>query len=90
MVLFFFPRIAKMMELRRTEEKLTGDIADLKEKIRVLEKEEYLIRNDVTHLERVMREELRLVKPGEIVYKLVPEQPKPTEQDAARAKQAAE
>ena len=76
LAILFFPRVSKYMELRRMEEKLTKEIADLKGKIRELEREEYLIKNDVAHLERVMREELRLVKPGEIVYKIVPEEEK--------------
>lgn len=72
-VLLFFPTLSKYLELKRSEEKLTADVRELERKIQELEKENYLIRHDAQHLEQVIREELKLVKPGEVVYKLVPE-----------------
>ena len=86
LVCLYFPGFSKYMKLRRQEEKLNQDIAELTLKIEELKKEERLIKTDVDHLEQVMRKELGLVKPGEVVYKLVPEEVKP----AAKADQKIE
>ena len=71
--LLFFPVISKYLDLRRSEDKSNSELRDLETKIKDLQKENYLIRHDVNHLEQLMRDELRLVKPGEVVYKLVSE-----------------
>ena len=81
----YFPSYSKYLKLKRQDERLNQDITDLRTKISDLKKEEYLIKHDPAHLEQVMRKELGLVKPGEIVYKLVPEKkesPKTTEKPA--------
>jgi len=70
----FFPSISQFLELKHQEEGLSREIADLKVKIADLEREEHLIKNDLSYLEDVIRKELGLVKPGEIVYKVVPEE----------------
>ncbi len=75
--LLFFPVLSKYLELKRSEEKLTAEVETLEKKISDLERENYLIRNDAEHLEQVIREELKLVKPGEVVYKVVPEDSEP-------------
>ena len=41
---------------------------------RKLAEQEYLLKNDVRYLEKVLREELNVVRPDETVYKLVPEE----------------
>ncbi len=69
----YFPSYSKYLKLKRQEERLSQDIIDLKTKIEGLKKEEALIQHDPAYLEHVMRKELGLVKPGEVVYKLVPE-----------------
>ena len=79
--LLFFPALSKYLELKRSEEKISRELRDIEIKIQELEKESYLIRHDAQHLEQVMRDELRLVKPGEVVYKLIPE-----EADASKTK----
>ena len=78
--------ICYLKKLKRQEESLNHEIADLKSKIEELKKEEYLIKNDVAHLEQVVRKELGLVRPGEVVYKLVPEEkPADLKSDTAEA-----
>ena len=72
----YFPGLSKYLKLRHHDERLGHEIEDLEKKIADLKKEEYLIKNDPAHLEQVMRKELGLVKPGEVVYKLVPEEAK--------------
>ncbi|MCM8775231.1 MAG: septum formation initiator family protein [Candidatus Omnitrophica bacterium] len=77
LILFFwiyFPVLSRYRELKIEEEKITQELEDLDRKIRALTEERNLLRNDVTYLEKVVREELGLVKPGEIVYKLVPDE----------------
>ena len=74
----YFPSYSKYLKLKRQDERLNQDIAGLKTKIEDMKKEEYLIQHDPAHLEQVMRKELGLVKPGEIVYKLVPEKKETT------------
>lgn len=84
-LVIFFPAVSKYLELKRSEEKLDQEIKDLRGKIRELQKEEYLIRHDQEHLKQVMRSELGLVKPGEVVYKLIPEEvPGPVGENATQ------
>ena len=73
----YFPSYSKYLKLKRQEERLAQDIAELQTKVDELKKEEYLIQHDPAHLEQVVRKELGLVKPGEVVYKLVPEKTVP-------------
>ena len=74
LLFLYFPTLSKYLKLKRQEEGLNQEVAELKTKIEELKKEENLIKHDPDHLEQVMRKELGLVKPGEVVYKLVPEE----------------
>ncbi len=74
LVFLYLPGLSKYLRLRHQEERLNQDIAELTSKVEELKKEEHLIKTDVTYLEQVMRKELGLVKPGESVYKLMPEE----------------
>lgn len=85
-VLFAFlylPGLSKLQELRLEEERLSKDLTDLNQRIQKLQEEKGLLQNDQDYLEKVIREELGLVRPGEMVYKLVPEK---EEQPKAPAK----
>ena len=74
---YFLPNLSKYFRLKYHDERLTHEIADMQARVTDLKKEEQLIKNDPEHLEEVMRRELGLVNPGEVVYKLVPEEVKP-------------
>jgi cell division protein FtsB len=74
LVTIYLPAISKYLKLQRKEIALDEKIAHLKTEIGSLEKEEYLLKTDLGHFEEVAREELGLVKPGEIVYKIVEEE----------------
>ncbi len=77
---FYFPTLSKYRDLKEEEERISAELAALDGKITKLTEERDLLKNDVAYLEKVIREELGLVKPGEIVYKFVPEeQPSETE-----------
>lgn len=69
----YFPAISRYRELKIQEEKITHDITDLDQRIEGLLEERRLLKSDLNYLEKVIREELGLVKPGEIIYKMIPE-----------------
>jgi len=72
---FYLPGLSRLQELRLEEERLGRELAELDREIRALQEEKELLQKDQAYLEKVIREELGLVKPGEMVYKLVPEKP---------------
>jgi len=69
----YLPSISQYLHLRHQEEKMTREIKNLEKEIQSLKREEYLMRNDLQHLEKVIRKELGLAKPGEVIYKLIPD-----------------
>ncbi len=71
---FYFPTLSRYQDLKIEEDRITRELADLDAKIKALQEERHLLKNDMEYLEKVIRRELGLVKPGEIVYKLVPEE----------------
>ena len=79
-IFLYLPGLSKLQELRTEEERLGRELADLEKKIQVLREEKNLLPHDVAYAENVIREELGLVKPGEMVYKILPEKkPLPAE-----------
>jgi cell division protein FtsB len=78
-VFLYLPGLSRLQELRLEEERLGRELTALDRQIQRLQEEKQLLQNDVSYLEKVVREELGLVKPGEMVYKLVPakEAPEP-------------
>ncbi|MBI3313728.1 MAG: septum formation initiator family protein [Candidatus Omnitrophica bacterium] len=74
----YFPTLSRYRELKIEEETIKRELAQVNEKIRELSKERDLLKNDLTYLEKVIRDELGLVKPGEIVYKFVHDTIKPS------------
>jgi cell division protein FtsB len=73
-VVLYLPGLSKYMKLRQQEKDLAVEILRLKTQIASLKEEETLIKTDLTKLEEVIREQLGLVKPGEIIYKVVEEE----------------
>lgn len=67
----YLPSITRYRELRSEEDRLGQKIREIDEKIKTLADERNLLQTDVAYLEKVIREELGFVKPGEIVYELV-------------------
>lgn len=70
----YLPSLSKYMKLKRKEDELSQTIARLQAEIETMKKEEHLLRTDVARLEEVVRQELGLVKPGEVIYKVVEEE----------------
>ena len=80
LIIFFwlyFPTLSRYQDLKIEEDRITRQLKELDAKIKDLEEERHLLKNDMEYLEKVIRKELGLVKPGEIVYKLVPEEETP-------------
>ena len=67
----YLPSITRYRELKSEEERLNQKIQGIDAQIKTLADERHLLQTDVAYLEKVIREELGFVKPGEIVYELV-------------------
>ncbi len=72
----YFPTLSRYRDLKIEEDRITRELTDLDTKIQALQAERNLLKNDVEYLEKVIRRELGLVKPGEMIYRLVPEEKK--------------
>ena len=72
----YLPGISKYRDLKIKQDQLEDDFHSMEEKVKAIREERDLLKNDVQYLEKVIRDELGLVKPGEVVYKFVPEPPK--------------
>lgn len=67
----YLPSFSRYYEIRQEKDKYQKRIQEIDSQIRALTDEKYLLQNDVTYLEKVIREELGFVKPGEIIYEMV-------------------
>jgi cell division protein FtsB len=67
----YLPSITRYRELKAEEDRLNQKILEIDAQIKTLADERHLLQTDVAYLEKVIREELGFVKPGEIVYELV-------------------
>ena len=72
----FFPGYAKIQELRQKNKELELNIRKLQRDNLAMRQERDKMEKDPDYLERVGRAQLGIVKKGETVYKLVPEQEK--------------
>ena len=67
----YLPALSKYQDLKVRQEGMDLQIKELEEKLADIQEERNLLKNDVSYLEKTIRDELGLVKPGEIVYKFV-------------------
>lgn len=83
----YLPGLSKYRDLKSKEEQIESELRDVETKLKAVKEERDLLKNDVQYLEKVIRDELGLVKPGEVVYKFVQDKPKPESkvEEAARA-----
>ena len=75
LILFIFGDhgLLQLYKLKRDRAKVQAQIAQLrKERERVMV-EKNRLENDIQYLEKLARERYRMVKPGEKVYKVIPE-----------------
>ena len=73
----YLPALSKYQDLKVRQEGMDLQIKELEQKIADIQEERNLLKTDVSYLEKIIRDELGLVKPGEIVYKFVEEKPAP-------------
>ena len=69
-VVIYGPLYSQYRDLRARDERITQELEQVRQQISELEQEKYLLENDVHHLEKVLREELGLARPGEEIYKV--------------------
>ena len=79
MAVVYLPGLSKYLKLKSKEGELVAEIARLRKEVEALKAEGELLRTDATRLEEVAREELGLVKSGEIIYKVVEKEPEASE-----------
>jgi cell division protein FtsB len=75
MVAVFSPQFGRYRELRRRESALQEEIRLEQEILRHLQEQQQRLLTDPRFVEKVAREELRYVKPGETVFKFVEDEP---------------
>lgn len=85
----YLPTLSKYRDLKLQQDDLDAQIEKLTREVQETREERDLLKNDVEYLEKVIRGELGLVKPGEIVYKFVKEKPSPSPEPKASESQAA-
>ena len=74
MLAIFLPGFTKLQDLRQKNELLEARIKELKAKNLALEQEQSRLQTDSTYLEGAAREKLGIVRKGEVVYRIVPEE----------------
>ena len=73
---FFLPSYSTMQDLKKKNFEYARRIAALEEKNKKFEEERHLLQTDPDYVEKVGRETMGLIRPGETVYKIVPVQQK--------------
>jgi cell division protein FtsB len=73
--LFYLPSLSKYHDLKMQEGELDAQLMKLTKEVEAIREERNLLKNDPEYLEKVIRDEMGLVKPGEIVYKFVQDVP---------------
>ena len=68
----FLPSYSTMQDLKMKNKEYARRIAALEDKNRKFEEERRLLQTDPDYLEKVGRETMGLIRPGETVYRIVP------------------
>ena len=71
---FFLPSYSKLQDLKQRNLNYEGQIENLAQENISLKEEKRRLESDPVYLEKVAREKMGLVREGEVVYKIVPEQ----------------
>jgi len=74
--LFFLPSFTRMQDLWQRNVQLQRQIDELKSKQLSLLEERRRLQEDPIYLEKVAREKFGIVREGEVVYRLTPEEKK--------------
>jgi len=73
-LIFFLPSFTIMQDRRQKNSDYERQIAELRSKNEALKEEKRLLLEDPTYLEKVAREEMGIVREGEVIYRLRPEE----------------
>ena len=68
----FLPSYSIMQDLKKKNFEYARRITALEEKNKKFEEERHLLQTDPDYVEKVGRETMGLIRPGETVYKIVP------------------
>ena len=74
----FFPAYMSLRDLREKNAQYSRDLEARKKEYKALVEEKRKLENDPVYLEKVGREKMGLAREGEVVYKIVPSEGKPT------------
>jgi len=77
---FYFPALSRYRDLKIKQDEIERELKALDQKIQALQQERRLLKEDKEYIEKVIRNELGLVRPGEVLYKFVEEPEKPAAQ----------
>ena len=72
----FLPSYSMMQDLKKKNADYARRITALEEKNKKFEEERHLLQTDPDYVEKVGRETMGLIRPGETVYKIIPVQQK--------------
>ena len=72
----FLPSYSTMQDLKKKNFEYARRITALEEKNKKFEEERHLLQTNPDYLEKVGRETMGLIRPGETVYKIIPVQQK--------------
>lgn len=81
--LFYLPSLSKYHDLKQQQNELDDQLEKLTKEVQATKEERDLLKNDPEYLEKVIRDEMGLVKPGEIIYKFVKDVPALPEENLA-------
>ena len=73
-LLIFLPGYSKLQELKQKNKELEERVGAVEKENTDLAQEKEKLENDIVYLERIAREKMGLVKEGETIYRIVPEE----------------
>lgn len=73
LLIIYLPGFVRILRLSHHKRELEEKVRLLRKENEELAKEIYKLQHDPTYIEKVAREELKLGKDGEIIYKIYPE-----------------
>ncbi len=74
LLIIFFPGFSKIQELRQENRELDGRISDIEEENISLGQEGLRLKTDEFYIEKTARKNLGIIKKGETIYKIIPEE----------------
>ncbi len=70
----FLPAFTQLQDIKKKNFDYAKEIEDLKQEKKELLEERRLLKEDPEYLEKVAREKMGIVREGEVVYRLMPEE----------------